>query len=339
MDVSPFEQEVERSPTNILGWLSYLDALSNGPAPPRVGVYERALGVLPGSYKLWMGYLTLAVRGVSGLCLDDPRMEGVNVLFERALVFMHKMPLVWCAYIDFLASQRLITRTRRACDRALQALPVTQHSHLWPRYLEFAKACGCRDTCVRVFRRYLQINPRDRKDFVDYLCASGDWDEAAVQLSAAVNAGGMEGGGGGAHALWLSLCDIVSQHPKDVPSIPVEAVLRSGIGRFSDEVGRMWCALAEHFVRLGEFDRARDVYEEAMASVVTVRDFASVFDAYAQFEEALVTAKLEAMAEGGGRRRAWGAVAVAAVAVAVAVVVAVVAAVGVVVMPLGWCTV
>jgi len=245
-----------------------------------------------------MGYLTLSVKTSSTYSLDDPRKEAIGDLFERALVFMHKMPLVWFSYIDFLVSQRYITRTRRACDRALQALPITQHLALWPRYLDFAKSCGCRDTCVRVFRRYLQLCPTDRKDFVHYLTRLGDWDEAALQLTHLVNSGG--GISGNSHSLWLELCEIVSRHPKDVTSVPVEAVLRSGIGRFSDEVGRMWCALAEHFVRLGEFERARDVYEEAVVSVRTVRDFAAVFDAYVQFEEALVTARLEMIGVGEG---------------------------------------
>ncbi len=73
----------------------------------------------------------------------------------------------------------------------------------------------------------------------------------------------------------------------------MDPVLRSGIARFTDEVGRLWCALAEYYVRLGSFERARDVYEEAVGSVHTVRDFATVFDAYALFEETTLTAKLE----------------------------------------------
>jgi pre-mRNA-splicing factor SYF1 len=85
----------------------------------------------------------------------------------------------------------------------------------------------------------------------------------------------------------------VSRHPRDVRSVPVEAVLRAGISRYTDQVGRLWCALAEHFVRLGEFEKARDVYEEAVSTLATVRDFATVFDAYVQFEEALLTARLE----------------------------------------------
>ena len=45
------------------------------------------------------------------------------------------------------------------------------------------------------------------------------------------------------------------------------------------------------------FEQARDVYEEAIASVVTVRDFSMIFDAYSQFEESMLTAKLEAYGE------------------------------------------
>jgi hypothetical protein len=101
------------------------------------------------------------------------------------------------------------------------------------------------------------LNPSDRRDFVAYLTAQGDWDEAALQLTHLVN--GAEAAGG-SHALWLELCDLVSRHPKDMRSVPVEAVLRSGIQRFTDEVGRVWCALAEHFVRLGEFERAREYF-------------------------------------------------------------------------------
>ncbi|KAH6944399.1 hypothetical protein HPB50_002911 [Hyalomma asiaticum] len=38
---------------------------------------------------------------------------------------------------------------------------------------------------------------------------------------------------------------------------------------------------------------ARDIYEEAIQTVLTVRDFTQVFDAYAQFEESVLCAKME----------------------------------------------
>ncbi len=75
-------------------------------------------------------------------------------------------------------------------------------------------------------------------------------------------------------------------------SIPVEAVIRAGIRRYTDEVGRLWQALAGYFIRLGQFEKARDVYDEAIQSVITVRDFSIVFDAYVLFEENILTAKI-----------------------------------------------
>lgn len=225
------------------------------------------------------------------------RFEEVNEIFERSLVFMHRMPSIWKNYTDFLTKQCLLTRTRRTFDRALQALPVTQHHLIWPGYIEFAKRSNVRELCVRVLRRYLQFQPEDRQKYIDYLKnEAGHWDEAAVQLAIMIDDPKLASlSGKSAHALWIELCNIVSQYPREIYSLPIEAVLRSGINRFSDEIGRLWCALAEYHIRIGMFERARDVYEEAIASVQTVRDFATVFDAYVQFEEALLTAKLESI--------------------------------------------
>jgi pre-mRNA-splicing factor SYF1 len=45
------------------------------------------------------------------------------------------------------------------------------------------------------------------------------------------------------------------------------------------------------------FERARDIYEEGMNSVMTVHDFSIIFDALTQFEESLLTAKMEALGD------------------------------------------
>lgn len=47
------------------------------------------------------------------------------------------------------------------------------------------------------------------------------------------------------------------------------------------------------------FPQARDVYEEAIRTVMTVRDFTQVFDSYAQFEESMIAAKMETASELG----------------------------------------
>ena len=38
------------------------------------------------------------------------------------------------------------------------------------------------------------------------------------------------------HQLWLELCDIITKHPKEVSGLRVDAILRSGIRKFTDEV-------------------------------------------------------------------------------------------------------
>ena len=45
--------------------------------------------------------------------------------------------------------------------------------------------------------------------------------------------------------------------------------------------------------------QARDIYEEAIQTVTTVRDFSQVFDAYVQFEESMINAKMETVADMG----------------------------------------
>lgn len=107
------------------------------------------------------------------------------------------------------------------------------------------------------------------------------------------------------------MCVLVYQ----VTSLKVEPIIRGGIHRFTDMVGQLWCSLADYHIRAAQFERvspqqlllllllyskqARDIYEEAIHSVITVRDFTQVFDAYSQFEESMIQAKMEATSEKG----------------------------------------
>lgn len=217
----------------------------------------------------------------------------VNNLFERCLVFLHKMPVIWALYLEFLLQQGNLTIIRRAFDRALQSLPVTQHSRIWELYIAFALDSGVADLYVRVCRRYLMFNPGAREEHIQHLLDRELWDEAVAQLAKLLQPGSAAmASSSSAYSNFMRLCDVITRHPGEITSVDVDAVLRSGIKRFSDEVGRLWCALAEYYVRAGMFEKARDIYEEALGCVVTVRDFATAFDAYVQFEETLLTAKL-----------------------------------------------
>lgn len=104
------------------------------------------------------------------LCPGSILHEETNNAHERALVTMHKvmlylfmlilkMPRIWIDYLLFLMSQGLVTRTRRVFDRALKALPITQHERIWRHYLRFADrhADAINETCIRIYRRYVKV--------------------------------------------------------------------------------------------------------------------------------------------------------------------------------------
>lgn len=260
-------------------------------------VYERALKQLPGSYKLWFNYLKLRKKQVKEKCVTDEDFEDVNNAFERSLVFMHKMPRIWMEYLSFISGQCKITRIRHTFDRSLRALPVTQHNRIWPLYLEFLSKYEIPETGVRVFRRYLKLCPEDTEEFINYLAKVDRLDEASQQLAKIVdNENFVSKFGKSNHQLWNELCDMISKNPDKVVSLNVDAIIRSGLRRYTDQLGHLWNSLADYYVRSGLFERARDIYEEAIQTVKTVRDFSQIFDAYAQFEELSLSKLMEEVA-------------------------------------------
>nr|CAB3267779.1 pre-mRNA-splicing factor SYF1 [Phallusia mammillata] len=294
----PYEEEILRNPYSVKCWLRYVEHKEGSPAKQVNMVFERALKELPGSYKLWYNYLRLRRNQVKGQCISNPLFEDVNNAHERALVFMHKMPRIWIDYCKFLVGQKKITRTRRTFDRALRALPITQHYRIWPLYISFVKQYPVHETAVRVFRRMLKLLPENAEDYIDYLITIDRLDEACQKLADIVNDENfISKRAKSNHALWHQLCTLISKNPDKVHSLNVEAIIRGGLKRFTDQLGQLWCSLADYFTRSGLFERARDIYEEAIETVTTVRDFTQVFDAYAQFEESVITSKMEQMTD------------------------------------------
>merc|ERR1740128_808332 len=261
-------------------------------------VFERALKELPGSYKLWYNYLKVRRKQMKGRCVTDPGYDAVNNCFERCLVWMHKMPRIWIDYCKFLTKQGKVTRTRRVFDRALRALPPTQHDRIWPLYIKFVTMHNIPETAIRVFRRHLQMFPDNSEQYIEYLVSVERLDEASQVLAKCVNNPDFVSKGGKSnHTLWNELCEMISKNPVKIQSLNVDAIIRSGLRRYTDQVGHLWNSLADYYIRSGLFERARDVYEESIQTVTTVRDFTQVFDAYAQFEELALSKKMEEVAE------------------------------------------
>lgn len=63
------------------------------------------------------------------------------------------------------------------------------------------------------------------------------WGEAAKKMAELVDDDSFRSlEGKSKHQLWLELCDIITKHPKEVSGLKVDAILRSGIRKFTDEV-------------------------------------------------------------------------------------------------------
>ncbi|ERE75486.1 pre-mRNA-splicing factor SYF1-like protein [Cricetulus griseus] len=285
----PYEEEIMRNQFSVKCWLRYIEFKQGAPKPRLNQLYERALKLLPCSYKLWYRYLKARRAQVKHRCVTDPAYEDVNNCHERAFVFMHKMPRLWLDYCQFLMDQGRVTHTRRTFDRALRALPITQHSRIWPLYLRFLRSHPLPETAVRGYRRFLKLSPESAEEYIEYLKSSDRLDEAAQRLATVVNDERFVSKAGKSNY----------QNPDKVQSLNVDAIIRGGLTRFTDQLGKLWCSLADYYIRSGHFEKARDVYEEAVRTVMTVRDFTQVFDSYAQFEESMIAAKMETASELG----------------------------------------
>ncbi|KAJ0611914.1 putative tetratricopeptide-like helical domain superfamily [Helianthus annuus] len=167
---------------------------------------------------------------------------------------------------------------------------------LWWRYLIARTESPFKKRAV-IYERALKALPGSYKLWLAYLRERLEL-EAAERLAGVLNDDRFYSiKGKTKHRLWLELCDLLTQHATEISGLNVDAIIRGGIRKFTDEVGRLWTSLADYYIRRKLLEKARDVFEEGMTTVVTVRDFSVIFDAYSQFEESVLALKMEGMDE------------------------------------------
>ncbi|KAL8719312.1 MAG: hypothetical protein Q9225_003676 [Loekoesia sp. 1 TL-2023] len=297
-----YEQDIIRDPASIKPWLTYIDyKFQYGTLLERAFVLERACLHLPRSYKLWKMYLELRVKHLRNKnpAVHAAEYTKVNALFNRALILLNKMPKIWEMFLTFLMQQPMVTYTRRTFDRALRALPLTQHNRIWALYRPFASSVSGQ-TALKIWRRYMQIHPEDCEDFIGLLVEMGEYTEAVKRYMDILNNPKFRSKYGKSHfQLWSEMVDLLVTQAKevmtgDVIGIDVENIVRSGIERFPDQRGKLWAGLATYWITKGNFERARDIFEEGITTVMTVRDFTLIFDSYAEFEESIISTLMDA---------------------------------------------
>ena len=304
---APWEELIHRSPYSVKVWLGYLEHKTGSSPQQRYVIYERALINLNRSYKIWRKYLQERTLQLKPKCISDKRYGVLITCYERAMLSMFKMPRLWIDYCALLIYLKKGTQTRRVFDRALQNLPLTQHEELWELYITWAKNFSVPLTTMHIFERYILYAPEQREAYITYLLdVAVQPGEAATQLQKALeDPSFVAASGRSRHSLTIQLCDICAANPTHMISkngktkMDVPSIIRGAISKYAsgDEVGRLWCKLADYYIRLGEFVQARLVYEEAMSKVLTVRDFGIVFDAYVKVEEGVLTVMMQSQME------------------------------------------
>lgn len=87
------------------------------------------------------------------------------------------------------------------------------------------------------------------------------------------------------------------EDPNSPRRLDIEKIIRKdGLAVYKDQAGRLWTGLATYWIKRGEFDRAKETFETGIASVLTIRDFTQIFDAYAEFSESVISGIMEELA-------------------------------------------
>lgn len=128
-------------------------------------------------YRAWSQ--SLGGRSLPPCCscaLDMKRKEATEPVAQTYHPSLFQMPRLWLDYCQFLMDQGRVTHTRRTFDRALRALPITQHSRIWPLYLRFLRSHPLPETAVRGYRRFLKVSTSS-----GLASKRGSWVRACVQ--------------------------------------------------------------------------------------------------------------------------------------------------------------
>jgi len=301
---APWEELIARNQYSVKSWLGYLQHKAGASPLARYVVYERALLHLNRSYKIWRAYLQERTKALANKCISDKRYDQLIDAYDRCLEHMNQMPRLWLDYLQILIKLRRGTLSRRVFDRAIQSLPVTQHEELWETFLPYVRdAFAVATTTQHIYERYLLFAPEHREGYITYLIEQRQPVQAAKQLIIALADPQFAAPSGRTrHALTLQLCEILAEASHLLPpDINAPAIIKNAIATYANteggEVGRLWCRLADFYVRSGNFLQARATYEAGMEAVRSVRDFGIVFDSYIKVEEGVVTALMEMQAE------------------------------------------
>lgn len=300
-----YEDSVSKQAYSVDVWISYLDAIDDVSSPTQIDeitiqtrkfVGQRALAVLPRSYKLWKSHWEFLVKYEKNSNFD---IAEVLHGFECCLLMMHRYPRAWIDYFEFIETHPgccSITYLRRLVNRSLQALALTQHNKIWPVILRIFQDEAWPiplETRIRVLTRHALLDPAYKPELAEFLTRHQKWGHAALVYQDLLNHTTVS-----REEYWQAFALLCTQHPTQVDQagVPWEDIVKAVLEDPQEQSslqGLLWAQLADSWIRRGEFEIARSVLEEGLLKVRTVRDFTLVYDAYLELEQGLLEAAAE----------------------------------------------
>ncbi|KAH9997505.1 hypothetical protein BJV77DRAFT_1058950 [Russula vinacea] len=256
--------------------------------------------------------------------------------FERALMWLPKLPRLWLMYLSIFSHQNCPpvlshSHARRTFDRALRTtrgglttvavyrryLAIDPNPS--PRPLEAAKLL------LRLSRKaargeYISSEGKspyqllgDLLDVVEAHAeqvglgieevgsAEADEESAGEDAQQQQNGSGLIRFAGPPTAVSADGKPAPIYDEDEDPNSPrrldVEKIIRKdGLAVYKDQAGRLWTGLAMYWIKRAEFERAKETFETGIATVLTIRDFTQIFDAYAEFSESVISGIMEELA-------------------------------------------
>ncbi|KAJ9474006.1 Pre-mRNA-splicing factor SYF1 [Pseudozyma hubeiensis] len=184
---SIYERALAQFPTRYSLWRDYLQNRSRFVLGEPKGGFEakRKRDLQAAREKLDFGPTLLdsaededfgsAYRGGLDDAVGWQEWKSLAALYERALMWLPTMPRLWLSYLSIFIHPQCPpilshTHARRTFDRALRTLPGSLHLRIWKVYLKWAERQGG-ETCLRVWRRYLRVDPSLTERYVSILLA------------------------------------------------------------------------------------------------------------------------------------------------------------------------
>ncbi|KIJ60637.1 hypothetical protein HYDPIDRAFT_160583 [Hydnomerulius pinastri MD-312] len=279
-----------------------------------VATYERALMWLPKLPRLWLMYFSIFSHP---MCPPAISHTHARRTFDRALrtlpPSLHSR--IWVKYLLW-AESRGGSTTVSVYRRYLAVDPsVTEHytsillspADSEPRPLEAAKLLL---SLARKASRGEYVSPEGKSpyqllgDFLDIVERFSD--DVGLDVNETVESNEVYAKADAEASVDGQLVRTTEgkpppaynedEDPLNKRRLNIERIVhKDGLEVYKDQAGRLWTGLATYWIKRAEFERAQSTFESGIASVLTIRDFTQIFDAYVEFCESLINAMMESL--------------------------------------------